>query len=217
VIVPAGAIPAEDQVIGIVLAAGSSQRLGRPKQSLPFGDTSLLGWALRNIEQSALDRVLVVVGGAAEETLAGLDPSRASVVLNPDHDSGCSSSLLAGIDAAGPCAAVMMLLGDMPGVDATVIDSVLTAWRQQPTWAAVTRYQDRLGHPFVFSAAAVPTLRALHGDKAVWKVVDRESDGRVRRIDVDRPCPGDVDTWDDYRAVADEVGAAIEQDRDLSD
>jgi hypothetical protein len=56
------------------------------------------------------------------------------------------------------------------------------------------------GHPFVFSAAAFPTLRGLHGDKAVWKILDAQPE-RVRRVPVDRPLPLDVDTWDDYLAV----------------
>lgn len=208
---PDGATPPGDEVIGIVLAAGSSRRLGRPKQTLPFGDTSLLGWTLHNIEQSALDRVLVVLGGAADEAWSGLESARASFVLNDDHQSGCSSSLQAGLEAAGPGAGIMMLLGDMPGVDGVVIDTVLTAWRRNPTWAAVTRYRDRLGHPFLFSDDAIPTLRALHGDKAVWKIVDREPESRVQPVDVDRQCPGDVDTWDDYEEVGREVGAAIDR------
>jgi molybdenum cofactor cytidylyltransferase len=58
-------------MVGIVLGAGSSRRLGRPKQTLPLGDTTLLGWVLRDVEVSALDRIVLVVGGAADEALAG--------------------------------------------------------------------------------------------------------------------------------------------------
>ena len=56
------------------------------------------------------------------------------------------------------------------------------------------------GHPFVFSAAAFETLRGLHGDKAVWKILDAHPE-RVRRVPVGRPLPADVDTWDDYVGV----------------
>jgi CTP:molybdopterin cytidylyltransferase MocA len=62
---------------GIVLGAGTSSRLGRPKQTLPLGDTTLLGWVTRNAEASALDEVVLVVGGAADEALAGLQLRRA--------------------------------------------------------------------------------------------------------------------------------------------
>jgi len=235
---------AQGELVGVVLGAGSSTRLGRPKQTLPLGGTTLLGWSVREADASRLDRVVVVLGGAADEAEASLIVRRATTVRNDSYGTGCASSLLAGLDAAtahGPAAGagdttagldaatpagraiagdghttrdagdgagagraiagIVMLLGDMPGVDRGVIDTVVSEWRAQPTWAAVTEYDDGLGHPFVFSAGAFATLRTLHGDKAVWKIVDAEPEDRVRRIRVRRPLPLDVDTWDDYLAV----------------
>ena len=196
-------------ICGIVLGAGSSRRLGRPKQTLPLGDTTLLGWVVRDVEASSLDRVIVVVGGAAEDAAAGLLPGRAEVVSNARYATGCASSLLAGLDAAGECDGVMLLLGDMPGVDAEVIDAVRGDWERHRPWAAVTVYQGVPGHPFVFSSDAFDALRALHGDKAVWKILDAQPD-RVPRVPVDRPLPPDVDTWDDYLAVCERLGLRAE-------
>jgi molybdenum cofactor cytidylyltransferase len=197
-------------VAGIVLGAGSSRRLGRPKQTLPFGDTTLLGRVVRDVEASSLDRVIVVVGGAEDEARAGLGTAsrRAEVVSNSAYASGCASSLLAGLDTAGDCDAVMLLLGDMPGVDAAVIEAVRADWEANRPWAAVTDYRGQAGHPFVFSADAFATLRGLHGDKAVWKILDGQPD-RVRRIAVDRPLPVDVDTWDDYVTVCAAFGFSV--------
>jgi molybdenum cofactor cytidylyltransferase len=186
--------------VGIILGAGSSRRLGRPKQTLALGDTTLLGWVLREVEESALDRVVLVLGGAADEARAGLAPRRAQIAHNDAHGDGCASSLLAGLDAAGACDAVMLLLGDMPGVDAEVIEEVRRHWATHRPWGLVTRYEDGLGHPFVFAAAAFGALRGLHGDKAVWKLLDRHPE-RVREVPVARALPRDVDTWEDYEAV----------------
>jgi molybdenum cofactor cytidylyltransferase len=197
---------AKTDVVGVLLGAGSSRRLGRPKQTLPLGDTTVLGWTLRDAECSALDRLCVVLGGAADEAARAIKPARATVVYNASYGTGCASSLLAGLDFAGECAAIMMLLGDMPGVDATIINTVLASWRAEPSWAAVTAYDDDVGHPFVFSADAFPTLRALHGDKAVWKLVDNEPEDRVRRIRVHALRPLDIDTWDDYVEVTRRLG-----------
>jgi molybdenum cofactor cytidylyltransferase len=188
------------RVSGVVLGAGSSRRLGRPKQTLPLGDTTLLGWVVRDVEASSLDQVIVVVGGSEDEARAGLTLTRAEVVSNSAYASGCASSLLAGMDTARDCDALMLILGDMPGVDAAVIDAVRADWERLRPWAAVTEYQGVPGHPFVFSSAAFPTLRGLHGDKAVWKILDAHPE-RVRRVPVDRPLPLDVDTWDDYLDV----------------
>ena len=198
----------DHEVVGVLLGAGSSRRLGRPKQTLQLGETTVLGWTLRDAEQSALDRVCVVLGGAADEASRAIRPGRASIVYNAAYGTGCASSLLAGLDHAGECAAIMMLLGDMPGVDATVIDTVLGAWRADPSWAAVTAYDDGLGHPFVFSVDAFSALRVLHGEKAVWKLVDDEPEDRVRRLRVRKPRPLDIDTWDDYEAVSRQLGVS---------
>jgi molybdenum cofactor cytidylyltransferase len=181
-------------VVGVILGAGSSRRLGRPKQTLPFGDTTLLGWVLREAEASSLDRVVVV-------TQDEVATARAEVARpEAGGDETCSNSLRSGLAAACPCEAVMLLLGDMPGVDAAVMDSVRDAWESMRDWALVTRYDDGLGHPLVFAADAFPALRALHGDKAVWKLLESEPDS-VGEVRVVRSLPRDVDTWDDYQAV----------------
>jgi molybdenum cofactor cytidylyltransferase len=187
-------------MVGIVLGAGGSKRLGRPKQTLPFGDTTLLGHVLRDAEDSSLERLVLVLGGAAGDALAALETRRAEVVHNDAYGSGCASSLLAGLDTAGDVEAVMLLLGDMPGVDPPLVDEVASAWDERRPWAAVTSYRGELGHPFVFSAAAFGDLRSLHGDKAVWKLIERYPE-RVERIEVDRELPRDVDTWEDYEAA----------------
>jgi molybdenum cofactor cytidylyltransferase len=188
-----------DVVVGLVLGAGLSTRLGRPKQSLVMGDTTLLGWVVREAERSRLARVVVVVGDPAKPAGGVRGSGRVTIAANDSSASGCASSLKVGLDAAGPCDAVMLLLGDMPGVDAAVIDGVLASWDR--TTIAVTQYRDAVGHPFAFPAATFDLLRSLHGDKAVWKLADR-----AERIGIDRPLPLDVDTWDDYVAVCASLG-----------
>ena len=198
----AGGPVAGRAIAAIILGAGSSRRLGRPKQTLPYRDTTLLGWAVRQANASALERVVVVVGGAADEVLGGLDPGRAEIARNDNYGTGCASSLLAGIDAAAGADAIMILLADMPGVGPFIIDTVAADWAEHRPWGAVTSYRGVPGHPFVFAASAFDTLRSLHGDKAVWKLVDGRADGlgsdQLHRIPIDRPLPPDIDTWDDY-------------------
>jgi molybdenum cofactor cytidylyltransferase len=182
----------------VLLGAGKSSRFGTPKQFLPFGDTTLLGQAVRNANASALDRVVVVLGRASGELRASVDFGRARVVENTAYGTGCASSLLAGLDAAGEdYEAIALLLGDQPGVRAEFIDHVVATWRRERAWAAVTSYLGSLGHPFVFSREAFGEMRGLHGDKAVWKLIEAQPE-RVSRVEIDAPLPPDVDTPEDY-------------------
>ena len=185
-------------IVGVVLGAGRSSRFGTPKQLLPFGDTTMLGQVVRNANASSFDRVVVVLGRASGELRGSVDFGRAVVVENTAYGTGCASSLLAGMDAAGEdCEALVLLLGDQPGVRAEFVDAVLSEWRSSRPWASVTSYGGELGHPFVFALEAFEQLRGLHGDKAVWKLIEAYPQ-RVHWVEIESPLPPDVDTPEDY-------------------
>lgn len=189
------------EMVGVVLGAGRSSRFGAPKQLLPFEDTTLLGQVVRNANASNLDQVVVVLGRASEELRASVDFGRAVVVENTAYGTGCASSLLAGMDAAGEsCEALMLLLGDQPGVRPEFINFALAEWRRERPWASVTSYREKLGHPFIFSREAFDDLRGLHGDKAVWKLIEAYPE-RVLRVEIEAALPPDVDTPEDYETA----------------
>lgn len=175
--------------------------MGRPKQTLPLRNKTILGTSVASACESNLDRVVLVVGHVADEAVAGLEPGRATVAYNDGYGTGCASSLLAGLDAAEPCAAIVLLLGDMPGVTSDTIDAVVRAWRDERSFGAIASYRGALGHPLLFAAEVFPELRTLHGDKAIWKIVDREPPDTLRRVAVDADLPQDIDTWSDYLSV----------------
>lgn len=190
-----------EDIVGVVLGAGRSSRFGSPKQLLPFGGTTLLGQAVRNANTSGLGRVVVVLGRASEELRESVDFGRAEVVENTAYGAGCASSLLAGLDAAGEgCEALALLLGDQPGVRPEFIDEAVSTWRRECPWGSVTSYRGELGHPFVFAREAFGELRGLHGDKAVWKLLESYPE-RVSRIEIDAALPPDVDTPEDYEVA----------------
>jgi molybdenum cofactor cytidylyltransferase len=186
-------------VAGLVLAAGGSKRLGQPKQLLPFGTATLLDHTVATARGCAFDQLLVAVGGAADSVREQVDLSGADVVVNEGYGEGCSSSIAAAMDALDPRARLLvLLLGDQPGVTSGTV-SALLAGRGDAS-LAVCRYDDGLGHPFCFSRRLFETLRGLHGDKAVWKLVAAGGDD-VAKVPVVGPVPIDVDTWADYEAV----------------
>jgi molybdenum cofactor cytidylyltransferase len=189
----------EPFVSGLVLAAGGSRRLGRPKQLLPYRGATLLDATLETARACGFDQLLVALGGAEEDVREQVDLSGAQIVVNEAYGAGCSSSIAAAMDALDPRAEVLvLLLGDQPGVTWRTVRALLAGRGDAPL--AVCRYDDGRGHPFAFARPVFGDLRALHGDKAVWKLLEQHA-GDVTEVAVPGPVPLDVDTWADYEAV----------------
>jgi molybdenum cofactor cytidylyltransferase len=194
-------------VTGLVLAAGGSRRLGEPKQLLPYGSGTLLDQALKTARATDFDQLIVALGGSSAEVRRKADLSGADVVENPGFGEGCSSSIAAGLGVMDPRSELMVLmLGDQPGVTAASIRA-LVAGCDEGTVLAACLYDDGRGHPLAFGRALFGDLRELHGDKAVWKLMDRRSDDVVD-VRVPGRIPRDVDTREDYEAVLAEAGSS---------
>ena len=188
-----------ERVTGLVLAAGGSRRLGRPKQLLPFGDATLLDHVLGVARACAFDQLLCVLGGNAGPIRRTVDLSGAVIVENRAFGAGCSSSIAAALGAVDPRADVLVLvLGDQPGVTPATVAALLAGRGDAPL--AACRYEDGRGHPLAFARGVFGALADLHGDKGVWKLMDRRA-GDVVDVPIAAPIPRDVDTWEDYQAV----------------
>ncbi|HLY48688.1 MAG TPA: nucleotidyltransferase family protein [Solirubrobacteraceae bacterium] len=186
-------------VTGLILAAGGSSRLGQPKQLLPFGSGTLLEHVLSVARACPFDQLICVIGGAADEVRARVDFSGVQVVENVAFGTGCSSSVAAAVGQVDERAdVVVLMLGDQPGVSAATVEKLLGGRFGAPL--AVCAYSDGRGHPLAFGREMFAELAQLHGDKAVWKLMDRLGD-RVVEVPIDAPIPRDVDTWEDYEAV----------------
>jgi molybdenum cofactor cytidylyltransferase len=194
---------AKDHVTGLVLAAGGSKRLGAPKQLLPYGSATLLDHVLNTARECPFDQLLCVLGGGAEDVRADVNLRGVEVVENIRFGEGCSSSIAAALSAVDPRTEVLaLMLGDQPGVSASTVAKLLDGRAGAPL--AACAYTDGRGHPLAFARSMFAELAALHGDKAVWKLLDRYA-RQVVDVAVDRTIPRDVDTWADYEAAIAEV------------
>jgi CTP:molybdopterin cytidylyltransferase MocA len=182
----------------IVLAAGASSRMGRPKALLPLesGET-FVARLHATLVAAGLDPVVVVARAELRDEIAAAVPG-ARLVVNDEPDRGQLSSLLVGLDALGACEAAMVTLVDLPLVTADTARTIAGTWRN--TGAPLVRpvYDGRNGHPVIFGARLIAALREADlnaGAKPVLRAFVRDA------VDVpvtDAGTVRDIDTPDDY-------------------
>jgi molybdenum cofactor cytidylyltransferase len=188
---------------GLVLAAGSSRRMGSPKQLLPIDGRPLLEVVVAHACASRLDDVLVVLGAAAGEIRAGVDLGRARVLVNPDHATGMASSLRAGLAALGDDVhRAMVILGDQPDITGRLLDSLLDLQEETGLPAAALSFNGLLHPPVVLKRELWGDLMALEGDVGCRAVI-RARPELVARLPstADLNHPVDLDTPEDYRRL----------------
>ena len=187
---------------GVILAAGRSSRLGRPKQLLPLAGRPLLVHTVRHAVASALDEVVLVLGHEAIRIADAVGEWGQRLVINRDYASGMSSSLKVGLGALYPTTeAVLFLLGDLPQVTTEIIDAVLRAFRETGGPIVAAEYGGRVGNPVLFARELFPDLAGLSGDEGA-RVLLHSHSTRVVRVPVGSGAPPrDVDTEADYAAL----------------
>lgn len=182
----------------IVLAAGLSRRMGRPKLLLDLHGKPVIRHTVERVVAASLEPVLVVVGpehGALRQALEGL---AVRFVVNPAPEAGQASSVSAGIKALPVEATTALIaLGDQPGLSLDVIARLRHALDAPGKWIAAPRYADGLGNPVLFAAAVFSELLTLSGDRGARSVVEKDP-ARLAIVDVAAPMPNDLDTPEDY-------------------
>jgi molybdenum cofactor cytidylyltransferase len=195
-------VAGRERVAGIVLAAGSSTRLGRPKQLLDLAGKSVLQHVLDAAAASPLEEMVVVLGHAAEDVAATVRlPAHAGLVINAEFQEGQSTSMKAGLRAVGPgTAAAVFLLGDQPGVRSDVIAAVIEAYRGGAGPVVQASYRGRPAHPTLFDRGVWEELEAATGDEGARGILARHPDWRST-VEVGGDPPADIDTEQDYAAA----------------
>ncbi|CAN5481410.1 nucleotidyltransferase family protein [soil metagenome] len=172
------------KVGGLLLAAGGSSRLGRPKQLVHFKGKTLLRRAAETLADSECKPVVVVLGAELQCSTAELNGLSVTYCVNDDWQSGMSSSIRTGLIAIlniePKLDAVMISLCDQPNVTAADIDAFITEFRTARPQIVAAAYENIAGVPAIFSAELFPKLLDLSGDKGARDLIRNNADVLVK-------------------------------------
>lgn len=194
-------------IVAVILAAGTSSRLGRPKQLLQLGEQTVIEHVVDRVLVSSVDHVLVVLGHGADAIEAVLQGRDIAIVRNPEYRDGQGTSLVAGIKAAQDLFdvspdqrnAVVMMLVDQPSTRSTVIDRVISVWSESDAPIALARYGTHRSHPVIFDERVLPELLEVTGDEGARSILRRYGDKVVEVDSGEADLPPDIDTEEAYR------------------
>ncbi|QCX00050.1 nucleotidyltransferase family protein [Aggregatimonas sangjinii] len=188
-----------DRCAVLILAAGSSSRMGRPKQLLPWGSQTLLQNAVNNANASRCDEAVVVLGANADIIRNSLQPGTVSVV-NTDWENGMGSSIARGMQFLSkketPFEVVLIMLGDQPFIDADYLNNVRSTFQGSQKNIVATDYGNRAGVPALFGSKYFEQLSELNSEYGAKELLaENMADIHLLKAGVKT---ADIDTEADY-------------------
>ena len=204
----------ECTVAGIVLAAGSSTRMGRNKLLLDVGGETLVRRAVRLAGEAGLDPVILVTGHARQAVERELRDLDCTPIFNPDHETGIQTSVARGVAAVpAACDAAVVMLSDMPFVTAHMVRSLMERYAETGAPLVVSRYGEVNAPPILYERSLfgeISRMRAGCGREVV-----RRHEARAVQVDWPADRLRDLDRPDEYEAVRREFAGIGSPQRDL--
>ena len=187
-------------VAGLILAAGQSRRMGRPKMALAWGSGTIVEQVAQCLLDGGANPVLAVTGGDRQAVETALQGLPVGVVFNPDYETGeMISSVQVGLralDAQTPAA--LIALGDQPQIQAGTVQALIGAYRESQSPLIVPSYQMRRGHPWLVGREYWTELLALLPPLTLRDFLARHAT-EIRYLPLDHPgVVQDIDTPEQY-------------------
>ena len=190
-------------IVAVVLSAGESSRMGRPKAFLPFRGANFIETIVGALKQSKVGEIVVVLGHNAEEMKARVEHLPVTIVVNRDYKSGQLSSLQAAIRhlaaSARPVDGIMVHLVDHPYLNSALVDRMIESFYATRKPIVLPRHGTRHGHPVIYSAALFNELLQAPLDQGAKAVVNAHRADTVELETDDAGIAIDIDTPEEYR------------------
>lgn len=184
---------------GLILAAGGSSRLGRPKQLVHFQGKTLIRNAAETLVDSSCDSIVVVLGAEIDGSTSEIADLPINICINHNWQTGMSSSIKAGlkelVKLEGNLSAVVVTLCDQPHITTENIDQLVTEFQQANPRIVAAQYGETVGVPALFSKELFNDLLELKGDKGARQLI-RDNLPFVERIEIEKAAI-DIDHPDD--------------------
>lgn len=181
----------------VILAAGSSSRMGQAKQLLPIKQTTLLGIAIEQAQNSNAKKVYCVLGKHADLIQESIKTYNIEIIHNPNYKNGLSSSIVTCIEhlQSKSVDAILIMLADQPKVDAAYLNVLIDSFAQHPTKISASYYSGTYGVPAIFPWSYVDQLLKLEGDKGAKALLNSK---KVQVIALKSDKLIDIDTPNEY-------------------
>jgi molybdenum cofactor cytidylyltransferase len=191
------------RVAAVILAAGGSERMGRPKQLMPVRGKPMVRCVTETVCTSGMAQVIIVVGAVADRVAQAVSGLPVEIVVNMAWSQGLSTSVRAGLGAiVASIEAAMIVLADQPRLTRRTLQALVARYAATRALIVAPYHRGRRGNPVLFDRALFHELLAVEGDQGGRAVVARHEHA-VARLEVDDPATAlDVDTPQDYRKLA---------------
>lgn len=186
-------------VAAVVLAAGGSRRLGRPKQLEAWGQSNLLGHVIARTWEFPVEEVWVVLGHDADSIMEATDLGDAYVIENLEWEEGIASSLRVGLDALtrlSRCETALIVIGDQPDVETETVEALFESHRKSGRPVTLPKYRYNWGNPVLVDRSLWPRLMSLEGDEGAKRLWQAHPEW-VNEVWFPDTAPRDVDTETD--------------------
>jgi molybdenum cofactor cytidylyltransferase len=201
--------PKTTDVAAIILAAGQSSRMGAFKALLPFGDKTIIEQTIDYLRGGGIGTIIVVVGHRAAEIKTRLKNQQLIFATNPDADSAMAASILHGVrQLPRDAQAVVITPVDHPAVPAEVVIRLINEWRAGARLVIPTN-EGRGGHPVLVDLSFRAELLKLDPARGLKSFFDAHRSEVTRIVVNSSYIARDMDTWDDYRSLHQEVFSVL--------
>lgn len=184
----------------VILAAGLSRRMGRPKLMMAWGESTVIGSVIHAVLEGGISPIIVVTGGARQEVEAAVKEFPVETIYNPAYEQGeMLSSVQAGLRALNQRAeAAMVVLGDQPQIQTETVRALISGYHENNTPLLIPSFQRRRGHPWLVGSGFWEEILALIPPYTLRDFLNQNA-GMITYMTVDNDSVlQDLDTPEDY-------------------